>query len=231
MRIFAYGGVSGIQKKRLVFLSKLAHDDSVFSTLEFLGEMSADPEDEDEFWFRPPWETEDQASLEPPGPPLPRARKAALKPDFNHPLLTPLAAAQDAIARLEAKTETASEAVAEGLRTRMAYLEAAGWLAHAHVWIYPWDLALRDNLLTGSYAAAAFGDRLKSQLPSTVAQEIRMGVGAFRYHRQSRLASGAAVAAAGRSAPGGPWPTPVRCAKRFIRWAGVFENLMIWMSF
>jgi hypothetical protein len=133
--------------------------------------MPGDPEEEDEFWFKPVWETEDEASLEPPGPPLFRARKTAAEPDFNHPLLTPLAAAQDAVARLEAKTEAASDAVADGLRARMAYLEAAGWLAHAHVWIHPWDLALRDNFLTGSYAAAAFGDRLKNELPSTMAQE------------------------------------------------------------
>jgi hypothetical protein len=53
----------------------------------------------------------------------------------------------------------------------MAYLEAAGWLRHAHVWIHPWDLALRDNGLTGSYAAAAFGNRLESELPSTAALE------------------------------------------------------------
>jgi hypothetical protein len=131
--------------------------------------MPGDPEDDDEFWFRPVWETEDEATLEPPGPP--RARKPAAEPDYNHPLLAPLARAQDAVARLEARAETASEAVAEGLRARMAYLEAAGWLRQAHIWIHPWDLALRDNHLTGSYAAAAFGDRLKTELPSTAAQE------------------------------------------------------------
>ena len=32
------------------------------------------------------------------------------------------------MARLEARTEMASEAVAEGLRARLSYLEAAGWL-------------------------------------------------------------------------------------------------------
>ena len=52
-----------------------------------------------------------------------------------------------------------------------SYLEAAGWLRHAHVWIHPWDLALRDHGLTGSYAVAAFSDRLATELPSTVAQE------------------------------------------------------------
>jgi HTH DNA binding domain len=97
--------------------------------------------------------------------------QADAPPDYDHPLLTPLARTQDAVARLEARTEAASEAAAEGLRARMAYLEAAGWLRQAHVWIHPWDLALRDNSLTGSYTAAAFGDRLATELPSTVAQE------------------------------------------------------------
>jgi HTH DNA binding domain len=132
----------------------------------FRGQMPGDPEDDDEFW-RPPWDTDDE--IEPPGPL--RTRKPAAEPDYDHPLLTPLARAQDAIARLEAKVGTASDAVAEGLRARLAYLEAAGWLRHAHVWIHPWDLALRDNALTGSYAAAAFGDRLATELPSTAAQE------------------------------------------------------------
>jgi hypothetical protein len=132
--------------------------------------MPGDPE-ENEFWYKPVWETEDEESLDPPPLLRARARKSGAEPDFDHPLLTPLAAAQDAVARLEAKTEMASDAVAEGLRARMAYLEAAGWLAHAHVWVHPWDLALRDNLLTGSYAVAAVRDRLKSELPSTMAQE------------------------------------------------------------
>src|ERR1700758_745194 len=131
--------------------------------------MPEEPENDEESWFRPVWETDDEATLEPPGPPRPR--KPAAKPDYDHPLLTPLAQAQDAVARLEAKTETASDAVAEGLRARMAYLEAAGWLRHAHVGIHPRDLALRDNGLTGSYAAAAFADRLEREIPATAAVE------------------------------------------------------------
>jgi HTH DNA binding domain len=134
--------------------------------------MPGDPEDEEEFWHRPVWETDDE--IEPPGPP--RARKPAAEPGYDHPLLTPLAHAQDAIARLEAKIEAASDAVAEGVRARMAYLEAAGWLRHTHVWIHPRDLALRDNALTGSYAAAAVGDRLSIELPSTVVQQSDLAV-------------------------------------------------------
>ena len=60
--------------------------------------MSGDPKKDEESWFTPVWEIEDE--LEPPGPF--RARKAAPEPDYDHPLLTPLAVAQDAVARLEA---------------------------------------------------------------------------------------------------------------------------------
>ncbi|MGH7086633.1 MAG: helix-turn-helix domain-containing protein, partial [Acetobacteraceae bacterium] len=91
------------------------------------------------------------------------------EPDSTHPLLTPLARAQDAVARLEARAEAASPAVAEGLRARMSYREAAGWLAHAHIWIHPQDLALRDANLTGSYGAAARRGRLEDALPATAA--------------------------------------------------------------
>jgi len=129
--------------------------------------MAGEAEDEEEDWFRPVWETEDE--LDPPG--FPRLRRPAAEPDYRHPLLSPLARAQDALARLEARTEMASDAVAEGLRTRLSYLEAAGWLRCAHVWIHPRDLALRDNVLTGSYAAAMAADRLPAALPATAAQE------------------------------------------------------------
>ena len=134
--------------------------------------MSDGPEDEEEDWFRPVWETEDE--LDPPGPP--RVRRRPTEPDYHHPLLTPLARAQDAVARLEARAEMASEAVAEGLRARLSYLEAAGWLRCAHVWIHPRDLALRDSGITGSYAAAAVGNRLPAALPATAAQESEFEV-------------------------------------------------------
>jgi HTH DNA binding domain len=127
---------------------------------------------EGEDWFRPVWETEDE--LDPPGPPRPR--KQPVESDYRHPLLTPLARAQDAVARLEARAEMASDAVAEGLRARLSYREAAGWLRCAHVWIHPRDLALRDSALTGSYAAAAAADRLQSALPSTVGGESEFEV-------------------------------------------------------
>ncbi len=82
-------------------------------------------------------------------------------------LLLPLARAQGGLARLEATAAAASDAVQEGLRARLAFREAAGWLAHQGHWIHPTDLALRDAGLTGSYAAAQLGQRLPSVLPAT----------------------------------------------------------------
>lgn len=82
-------------------------------------------------------------------------------------LLLPLAQAQDAMARLEAAAAAASISVREGLWARLAFREAAGWLAHQGHWIHPIDLALRDAGLTGSYAAARLGHRLPSVLPAT----------------------------------------------------------------
>ncbi len=129
--------------------------------------MPGDPEERQESWWQPVWEADDDADLEPPGPA--RSRRPLPEPDDNHPLLTPLARAQDAIARLEARAGAASPVVAEGLRTRMSYREAAGWLAHTHVWVHPQDLALRDAGLTGSYGAAARRGRLEGELPATAA--------------------------------------------------------------
>ncbi|MGH7122196.1 MAG: helix-turn-helix domain-containing protein [Acetobacteraceae bacterium] len=126
--------------------------------------MASGPENDEDLWWRQPWEDDD--GTEAPGPPRPR--QPAAEPDYVHPLLGPLARAQDGVARLEARMEAASPAVAEGLRARMAYREAAGWLMHAHVWIHPRDLALRDFGLTGSYGAAARVNRLKAELPSTM---------------------------------------------------------------
>src|SRR5262249_13152922 len=85
-------------------------------------------------------------------------------------LLVPLADAQDAVARLEASVAAASPAVIEGLRARISYRKAAGWLAHTHTWFHPRDLALRDAGLTGSYAVAALAGRLGAALPAMTAR-------------------------------------------------------------
>jgi hypothetical protein len=129
--------------------------------------MPGDPKEEDDYWFRPVWKTED--ALEPPG--APRARKARPEADFQHPLLDSLARTQEAIARLETGVELASPAVAEGLRARLSYREAAGWLSYAHVWIHPHDLALRDRGLTSSYGVAFGAGRLEAAIPATTALE------------------------------------------------------------
>jgi ribosomal protein S25 len=50
----------------------------------------------------------------------------------------------------------------------MAYTEAAGFLAHAHAWAHPLDLALRDLGLTASTALAAAGAPHRA-LPQTFA--------------------------------------------------------------
>ncbi len=82
-------------------------------------------------------------------------------------LLLPLAQAQDALARLETSALATSAPVRDGLWARLAFREAAGWLAHQGHWIHPIDLALRDAGLTGSYAAAHLRHRLPSVLPAT----------------------------------------------------------------
>ncbi len=116
----------------------------------------------------------DPAGLIPSAAAVPR-RMPAGETDA-HPLLAPLAEAQDAMARLEATAATASSAIVDGLRARVAYREAAGWLAHAHTWIHPRDLALRDAGLTGSYTAADLAGRLDGALPTMAAQDSKSDV-------------------------------------------------------
>jgi hypothetical protein len=64
-------------------------------------------------------------------------------------LLGPLTEAQDALARLDAMVATAPEPIREGLIARVAFREAAGWLATAGCWVHPRDLALRAAHLIG----------------------------------------------------------------------------------
>jgi hypothetical protein len=85
--------------------------------------------------------------------------------------LAPLPVPRTRFARLEAGAQAASPAVAEGLRARISYREAAGWLGYAHLWVHPDDLALRDAGLTGSYGPAARAGRLEAELPATIGQE------------------------------------------------------------
>jgi hypothetical protein len=131
-------------------------------------------EDDDDPPLRPAWdETEDETNID-----LRRsqARSACLQ-DQSDPadawraLLVPLCAATDTLARLDVRTEAAATAIRDGLIARLAYLEAAGFLAHAHAWAHPLDLALRERGLTASAALAAAGAADRA-LPQTVATTI-----------------------------------------------------------
>jgi HTH DNA binding domain len=106
-------------------------------------------------WFRPVWEDGDDDP--PPLPRRPSARPAAQGSAPNGfvgadlpALLGPLTTAQDALARLDARAEAAPEPVRGGLIARLAFREAAGWLATLGCWVHPRDLALRAAHLIGA---------------------------------------------------------------------------------
>ena len=123
--------------------------------------------------LRPPWEdTPDETDADR----LPRRRHPAPSGDGDWRagadlpvLLTALADAGDALARLDARVATAADVVRDGLLARLALTEAAGFLAHAHVWVHPLDLALREAGLTAPAALAALGAGARA-LPYTIAQ-------------------------------------------------------------
>ena len=122
---------------------------------------------------RPPWEdTPDETDADR----LPRRRPPPAAGDGDWlggadlpVLLTVLADASDALARLDARVATATDAVRDGLLARLALTEAAGFLAHAHAWVHPLDLALRDAGLTAPAALAALGAGARA-LPHTIAE-------------------------------------------------------------
>ncbi len=106
-------------------------------------------------WFRPVWEDAEKApSLpRPPARPGPPAEVAGL--DLAA-LLDPLCTGQAALSRLDAKAEAATTVIRQGLIARLAFREAAGWLASVGAWVHPRDLALRAAHLIG-----------RSELPNT----------------------------------------------------------------
>jgi len=125
--------------------------------------------------LRPAWEdTPDETDADrlgqPPAPPAKRRSPVAAGTDWvgeDLPtLLGPLCDATEALARLDARAASALDPVRDGLTARMALAEAAGWLAHAHAWVHPLDLALRDLGLAGSTALTATGSGHKA-LPHT----------------------------------------------------------------
>jgi hypothetical protein len=115
-------------------------------------------------WFRPVW---DDLIDETEIAPLPRlaARPPATRfsPDGNLP--GALAAAHDALARLDAMAEIVPPDIQAGLITRLSYAEAAGLIAARGGVVHPLDLALRDaerlgrqDLLARGQAAGAMDD-------------------------------------------------------------------------
>jgi hypothetical protein len=123
--------------------------------------------------LRPVWEDTDETDGVPglglrqdgPTPPSRAGNAAWLPAEAVFPLLAPLCDAQDALSRLDARVEAAPEPVRAGIVARMAWREAAGWLAHAHAWADPRDLALRDLGLTGSYTIATMVGRAVRDIP------------------------------------------------------------------
>jgi hypothetical protein len=106
------------------------------------------PEDPSDPWFRPVWADGDDLMETPPGRP-PRSTPlpgAAITGHTGNPsaLLAALAAAADALARLDAQAALLAPPLQAGLRTRLAYAEAAGWLAAQGFVLHPVDLALRE---------------------------------------------------------------------------------------
>jgi hypothetical protein len=106
-------------------------------------------------WFRPVWEDgDDDPPPLPRRPPVRPATQASALDGFAGAdlpaLLGPLTAAQDALARLDAMAAAAPWPVREGLIARLAFREAAGWLATLGCWVHPRDLALRADHLIGA---------------------------------------------------------------------------------
>lgn len=124
-------------------------------------------------WFRPVWddptEEADAAVLFPGAPGFRRSSASSPLPPLA-PLLAPLCAAQDALARLDARLEAAAEPVREGVIARLAFREAAGFLAAHQAWVHPRDLALRELDLTGPFDAAVKAGAAETALPNTLAE-------------------------------------------------------------
>jgi hypothetical protein len=144
----------------------------------------ADPAQELDPMLRPVWEdAPDETDCRPVGAVLKRRNApsdhgspAWLPAEAVSALLVPLCDAQDALARLDARAAAVPAPVREGLCAWMAFAEAAGWLAHAHAWAHPLDIALRDLGLTGSYSIATHVGRPMRDMPNTY---VRRGTRAW----------------------------------------------------
>jgi hypothetical protein len=115
---------------------------------------------EDDPFLKPVWEDEEdnQKIVLKPKPKLGEA--------MNRPVhtISRLIQAHDAIAKLEARLGDGSPDIVAGCLSRMALLEATGFIAHYGSAIHHRDLALRDSGLTGSYLAALASGRIRQEL-------------------------------------------------------------------
>ncbi|RAI54664.1 helix-turn-helix domain-containing protein [Roseicella frigidaeris] len=145
--------------------------------------------------WRPVWEdaAAEAMAMAPPSWLAPSRRWP--EPDWRA-LTAPLAAAEDALSRLDAGAEAASPALREGLVARMAFAEAAGWLASAadRAWIHPRDLALAEAGLLGDFIAAALGGHARTALPATAGASGPGHAGALLAAEADRLPDGAVLA-------------------------------------
>lgn len=121
---------------------------------------------DDDFWFKPVWEDDDE-----PSKPLLHQTTPVFKPSGPSGAITAIATAEDVISRLDASCSVCHVRIRNGLIARLAYREAAGWLTSITQWIHPNDLALRDIGLTGSFSAAALIGNLSNELPNTIGNE------------------------------------------------------------
>lgn len=119
--------------------------------------------------LRPVWEDLPDETAPPSLPRRSHKAPAGLPIGDAAALLIPLAAAQDCLARLDARAETAPAPIRTGLIARLALREAAGWLASRHAWVHPHDLALRAENLAGRFDTAAQIARTHQALPNTLA--------------------------------------------------------------
>lgn len=147
--------------------------------------------------WRPVWEDEETSGPALPPWVVPPLRAPGRREPDPRALLAPLAAAEDALSRLDAGAEAASEPVRAGLVARIAAAEAAGWLAGAadRAWIHPRDLALAEAGLLGDFSAAAIGGRAARALPATTGALGDPGrAGAILAAEADRLPDGASLA-------------------------------------
>jgi hypothetical protein len=131
-------------------------------------------------WFIPVWNDGGDEPIDPGHAVFPPRRTSGRAYAEAAALLAPLAAAQDALARLDARTEAAPPPIRDGLVARLVFREAAGWLAYRQAWVHPLDLALREAGLVGAtempntagpaWDGLDLAERLKAEAEARAAQ-------------------------------------------------------------